>query len=119
MKKNNSNNENVNVVENMSQFINDNISLVPNVMMKRFMNLTIEQQAAKIQHYMYVQEMRAQRRLVNRVRDLFDRRHATVEDANEVLAFCNEFISSAKEREIAAIDEEIAKLMQKKQSINI
>ena len=118
MKKNNSNNESVNNVD-MSQFINDNIALVPNVMMKRFMNLTIEQQAAKIQHYMYVQEMRAQRRLVNRVRDLFDRRHATVEDANEVLVFCNEFISSAKEREIAAIDEEIAKLMQKKQSINI
>lgn len=118
MKKNNSNNENVNVVENMEQFINDNIALVPSVMMKRFMKLSIEEQVNKIQHYMYVQEMRAQRRLVNRVREMFDRRKATVEDAKEVLDFCNEFINTAKEREIAAIDEEIAKLMQKKQSIN-
>lgn len=117
MAKKNVNIENVNAIENKEQFINDNIAIVPSVMMKRFMKLSIDEQVAKIMHYMNVQEMRAQRRLVNRVRDLFDKRHATVEDAKEVLNFCNEFINSAKDREIAAIDAEIAKLMQKKQSI--
>lgn len=118
MKKNNST-ENANVVENMEQFINDNIALVPNVMMKRFMKLSIEGQVQKIQHYQYIQQLRENNRVVNRVKDLFDKRKATVEDAKDVLEFCKEFINSAKDREIAAIDEEIARLMQKKQSINI
>lgn len=116
MKKNNST-ENVTVVENMEQFINDNIHLVSSKMMKRFEKMTIEEQVKKIQHYQMIQQFRENNRVVNRVRDLFDKRHATVEDAKEVLNFCNEFINSAKEREIAAIDAEIAKLMQKKQSI--
>lgn len=118
MKKNNLT-ENVNEVTNMEQFINDNIHLIPNVMMKRFMNLSIEGQVQKIQHYQYIQQLRENNKVVNRVRELFDKRKATVDDAKEVLNFCNEFINSAKDREIAAIDEEIARLMQKKQSINI
>lgn len=118
MKKNNST-ENANVVENMEQFINDNIHLVPNIMMKRFMNLSIEGQVQKIQHYLHIQEIRENNRVVNRVKEMFNKRNATVDDAKEVLEFCKEFINSAKDREIAAIDEEIARLMQKKQSINI
>lgn len=106
-------------VENMEQLINENIGIVPKVMMKRFMKLSIEEQVQKIQHYQYVQQLKENNRVVNKVKELFDKRKATVDDAKEVIEFCNEFIGSIKDKEIAAIDEEIAKLMQKKQSINI
>lgn len=129
MKKNIENNVNENVVvepimdeETMKAVIEDNLSIVPKNQMKKFLALPLEKQVTKIQLYQDIQKLREdakiRRSIPNRVKELFDKRHATVEDAKEVLDFCNEFINSAKEREIAAIDEEIAKLMQKKQAIN-
>lgn len=62
-------------------------------------------------------ELAEQRKLSNKVKELMTRRHATIQDAQEIIAICQEFINNYKDAEMARIDEEIAKLMAMKQSI--
>ena len=123
MKKNNEI-ENKNEVmnnEQMEQFINENITIVPKVMKGRFEKLTIEQKVEKIKEYIQRKQWQAEwvekNRMVNRVKDLFNKRHATVQDAKDVLEFCNEFINSFKQHEIEKLDEEIQKLQEMKKSL--
>lgn len=123
MKKNNEI-ENKNEVmnnEQMQQFINENITIVPKVMKGRFEKLTIEQKVEKIKEYIQRKQWQAEwvekNRMVNRVKDLFNKRHATVQDAKDVLEFCNEFINSFKQHEIEKLDEEIQKLQEMKKSL--
>lgn len=110
-------NETVNVVldnETMEAIIEDNLSIVPKNQRKKFDTLTLEQKVSKIQFYMDMAKMREDARIknsvVNRVKEMFDKRHATVEDAKAVIQFCTEFIDNFKVREIEKIDAEIAKL---------
>ncbi len=103
------------------QFINENINVVPKIMYKRFMNLSVEEQVAKIKHYIQrnkqIEEWREHSKMVNRVKDLFEKRHATVQDAQEVMKYCTEFINNFKQTEIDRLDAEIAKLQAMKNSI--
>lgn len=122
--KNEVKNENKNEVmnnEQMEQFINENISLVPRVMKSRFEKLSIEQKVEKIkdyiQHKQWQAEYQEKNRMVNRVKELFTKRHGTVQDAKEVLEFCNEFINSFKQREIDEIDKQIAALEERKKML--
>lgn len=118
MKKNLENNVSENVVvmdnETMEAIIEDNMHIVPKNQMKKFEALTLEQKVAKIQFYHDINKMREDARIKNsvpnKVKELFDKRHATVEDAKAVLQFCTEFIDNFKVREIEKIDAEIAKL---------
>jgi hypothetical protein len=118
MKKNLENNVSENVVvmdnETMEAIIEDNMHLVPKNQMKKFEALTLEQKVKKIQFYTDMAVMREEARIKNsvpnKVKELFDKRHATVEDAKAVLQFCTEFIDNFKVREIEKIDAEIAKL---------
>lgn len=105
----------------MEAIVEDNISIVPKNKRKKFDSLSLQHKVAKIQFYHDMAKMKEDARVknsvLNRVRELFDKRHATIDDARDVLKFCNEFIDGYKLREIAKIDEEIARLEQMKQSL--
>jgi len=121
MNKNIENNVNKNVViepimdeETMQAVIEENMHLVPRNQMKKFEALDLKHKMAKIQFYTDMAVMKEQARIKNsignRVKELFERRHASVDDAKEVLQFCTEFIDNFKVREIEKIDEQIQKL---------
>lgn len=127
MKKNNevlNVSENVVVMDNetMEAIIEDNMHLVPKNQMKKFNAMTLEQKVKKIQFYQDMKKIREDARIKNsvpnRVKDLFEKRHGTVEDAKAIINWLNEFVDGFREREIARIDEEIAKLEEMKQSLN-
>lgn len=100
--------------ETLQAVIDDNMHLVPKNQLKKFQTLTLQQKANKIAFYQDMQKLREDARIknsvLNRTKDIFEKRHATVDDAKQVLQFCQEFIDSFREREIAKIDEEIARL---------
>lgn len=105
----------------MEAIVEDNISIVPKNKRKKFDSLSLQHKVAKIQFYHDMAKMKEDARIknsvLNRVQELFDKRQATIDDARDVLKFCNEFIDGYKLREIAKIDEEIARLEQMKQSL--
>ena len=105
----------------MAAVVEDNISIVPKNQRKKFDSLSLQHKVAKIQFYQDMAKMKEDSRIKNsisyRVKELFDKRHASIDDAHDVLKFCNEFIDGYKLREIAKIDEEIARLEQMKQSL--
>lgn len=105
----------------MEAIVEDNISIVPKNKRKKFDSLSLQHKVAKIQFYQDMAKMKEDSRIKNsipyRVKELFDKRHATIDDARDVLKFCNEFIDGYKLREIAKIDEEIERLEQMKQSL--
>ena len=105
----------------MEAIVEDNISIVPKNQRKKFDSLSLQHKVAKIQFYHDMAKMKEDARIKNsityRVKELFEKRHATIDDARDVLKFCNEFIDGYKLREIAKIDEEIARLEQMKQSL--
>lgn len=107
--------------ENKVQFINENIHMVPKNQMKKFQTLDIDGQVDKIQFYFDMQKMKDEwkekNRMVNRVKDLFEKRHGTVEDAKDIMRYMQDFIDTAKEREIAEIDRQIAELEERKLNI--
>lgn len=105
----------------MQELINANLCIVPKNQRKKFDAMTMEQQAAKIKFYQDITRMRAEAReknsIKNRVAELFDKRHATVNDAKQVMEFAKEFINNFRAREIARLDEQIRQLEMKKQSL--
>lgn len=113
--------ENAVVNNEMEQFINENIGIVPKMMMKRFMNLSMDEQVKKIQFYIdrkkWIEEQKERNRIVNLVKEMFEKRQATVEDARDVLRYCTDFIDSFKQREIEKLDDEIRKLQEMKRSL--
>ena len=116
--------EKVNVVmdeETMGAIIEDNMHLVPKNQLKRFEGLSLEGKLSKIQWYQKIEKIKEEAIVRNsigyRVKELFEKRKATVEDAKEVLRYCTEFIDNFKTREIEKIDAEIAKLEELKRSL--
>ena len=121
MKKNEVVNVNENIVvepimdeETTLAVIEDNMHLVPKNQMKKFEALDLQHKLSKIQFYQDMAIMREHARqknsIPNKVKELFERRHATVEDAKSVLQFVQVYIDGFKVREIERIDAEIAKL---------
>ena len=118
MKKNIENNVSENVVvmddETLQAMVEDNKHIVPRSQLKKFEAMSLKEQAAKIQFYYDVQKMREDARIknsiINKVKELFDKRHATVDDAKLVLKFCTDYIDNFKIKEIEKIDAEIQKL---------
>lgn len=124
MKKNLENNVTENVVmdnETMEAIIEDNMHIVPKNQRRKFDALTLEQKIAKIQFYQDIQKMREDARIKNsignRVKDMFEKRHASIEDAKEVLQFCTEFIDNFRQHQIEEIDRQIAELEQLKENL--
>ena len=125
MKKNLENNVSENVVvmdnETMEAIIEDNMHIVPKNQMKKFEALTLEQKVKKIQFYTDMAVMREQARIknsvLNRVKEVFDKRHATIDDAKEVIKFAQEFVDNFRQHQIEEIDRQIAELEQMKESL--
>lgn len=108
--------------ETMKAVVDDSKHLVPKNQLKKFETLSLKEQVAKIQFYADIakikEDARIKNSILNRVKELFEKRHGTVEDAKAILKYCTEFIDGYKLREIAKIDEEIARLEQMKESLN-
>lgn len=113
--------ENNTTNESQKQFINENISVVPKLRMKKFLQLSLDEQVKSINHYIELrrirQEWEERAKVINRVKDIFERKHATVDDAQEVLSFCEDFINNYKQKEIDKLDEEIRKLQEKRNAL--
>ena len=117
-------NETVNVVmdnETLEAMIEDNLSIVPKNQRKKFDTLTLEQKAKKIQFYIDMQKLKEDARIknsvLNRVKEVFDKRHATVDDAKEVIKFAQEFVDNFRQHQIEEIDKQIAELEAIKESL--
>lgn len=128
MANKNENNENKNVVaepvmtnEQMEQFVNENIVIVPKNQKKKFDSLTLEKKVGKIRLYIDIQKMRDDAReknkLENRVKDLFIRRKATTEDVLRVIEFCKQFIETSKVDEMNKLQAEIDRLTDLKRAL--
>jgi len=105
----------------MQEFVTNNISIVPRNQIKKVNAMSLKDQCLKIQFYMDIKKLREDAKIknsiINRTKELFEKRHATIDDATEVLNFCKEFIDGFKQRQIEEIDRQIAELEQMKQSL--
>lgn len=125
MKKEVENNVNENVVvmddETLQAMVDDNKHIVPRSQLKKFEAMSLKEQAAKIQFYYDVQKMKEDARIknsiINKVKELFDKRHATVDDAKEVIKFAQEFVDNFRQHQIEEIDKQIAELEQMKEAL--
>lgn len=98
----------------MVEFVNNNINVVPKNQSKKFNALELKDKVTKIQFYIDMQRMREDAKIKNsvpnKVKELFEHKKATIQDAKDVIKFCSEFIDGFKQREIEKLDAEIAKL---------
>ena len=101
-------------VNEMKEVINANMELVTDRMKSKFEQMDTEHQYKKILGLIKIKEMRdesiAMNRMAAKVKELFERRGADVQDAQEVIRFCESFIEDCKQSEIARINEEISRL---------
>ena len=108
-------------IQEQEQFVKENKLIVPKNQVKKFEALSLDAQVAKIEFYKDIIKLRSEAReknkIVNKVRDLFDKRKASEDDARETIEFCEAFIKTFKDREIEKIDEEIARLQKQKQML--
>lgn len=129
MANENKNNENKNnvvansamTIEQMEQFVKENISIVPRNQTKKFESLKLEQKVSKIRFYLDIQKMkkdaREKNKLENKVEDLFVRRKATTEDVLRVIEFCKKYIESTKADEMNKLQAEIDRLTELKRTL--
>ena len=130
--KNEVKNENMNVVENntvanamtaeeMQQYIKENEQIIPACQKKKYNALDDAGKVAKIKFYYDLKKMREDARIKNsipnKVKDLFDAKHGTIEDAKSVMRFCQEFIDGFRQHQIEEINRQIAELEQMKQAL--
>ena len=107
----------------MEQFINENIGLVTNRTMKKFNTWSLEAKCdyikKRIEWNSSVKEAKENCKLCNQVKKLMIRKKATVDDVNEVIDICHNFIGELKQAELDKIDNEIKRLQELKNSLSI
>ena len=107
--------------EEKIQFVNENINLVPNTMKSRFEKFDPDKQYDRMLHYVEMEKLREEAmsmtKLAWKVKQLFETKKATIEDATAVIEFCNKFIDSCKEQELARVNEEIQRLTELKSKL--
>lgn len=107
--------------EEKMQFVNENIELVPATMRSRFEKFDTDKQYDRMLHYVEMQKLRdeaqAMTKLAWKVKQLFETKQATIEDATAVIDFCNKYIDSCKEQELARVNEEIQRLTELKEKL--
>lgn len=124
MKKNEVINEVENIViepimdeQQMQQYVDENLHMVPKNQIKKFESMTLQQKVSKIRFYYDMQKMREDARIKNsvptKVKELLEKR-GTVDDAKLIIQHCQTFIDNFKQREIEKIDLEIARLEEMK-----
>ena len=124
MKKIESNIVSENIVmddEAKQSYVSENMLIVPKNQVKKFLAMSLDSQIAKINFYKDMIKLRTEAKIknsvVNKTKELFEKRHASVEDANKVIEFCKEYIDGFRLRQIAELDAEIARLEEKKRSL--
>lgn len=108
--------------EQMEQFINENLSVVPRNCRRKFESLvTVEEKFTKIRYFLDAKKLRDEmvekNKLESKVKELFIKRKATTEDVVRVIDFCKQYIQSTKEDEIKKINGEIQRLTHLKQTL--
>ena len=111
-----------NMTEEMkAKFIQENAGLVPRNKTVKFHSLSTDGQVEMLENIIerkqWREEWEEKNRVPNRLIELFEKRHGTVEDAREFMKWLQDFIMNAKQREIEKIDEEIAKLQLMKKTL--
>ena len=107
----------------MEQFIKENIGLVTNRTMKKFNTWSLEAKydyiKKRIEWESSVKEAKENGKLCNQVKKLMLKKKATVDDVNEVIDICHNFIGELKQTELDKIDNEIKRLQELKNSLSI
>ncbi len=137
MKKEIKNNEVMNAVENtevknieiepimdegqMKQYVEENMHIVPRNQTQKFNALSLDKQVSKISFYLDMKKMREEAKVknsvINRVKEVFEKRHANIDDAKQVLNFAQEFIDNYRMMQIAELDKQIAELEAMKEAL--
>lgn len=103
------------------QFVKKNLHLVPTVMKSRFQKMDLESQYTRMQHYVEMQKLREENasltKIASKVKQLFISKKANSQDAHSVIEFCKKYIDTCKEKELAEINEQIAKLQTLKENL--
>ena len=107
--------------EEMAAFVQEHLDAVPTVMKSRFVKLEPEKQYERMLHYVELQKLKEESasltKIAYKVKQLFDQKKANREDAISVMEFCKRFIEICKERELAEVNEEIARLTELKSKL--
>ena len=105
----------------MVQFVNENNDIVPKNRRNKFLNMSIDEQVESIKKWQEIKKLRNEwaekNKIENRVVELLTKRNATTEDVLKVIEVCKDYIKDCKEKELAKIDDEIARLNNMKKSI--
>ncbi len=108
-------------IEEMEQFIAENISAVPRNRKNKFANLTTEKKVEQLKYYIerqkFWEEAAEKNKLEYKVKELFTKRHATTEDVLRVIDFCKKYIESSKQEELNKLQMEIDRLTDLKRSL--
>ena len=104
-----------------TQFINDNIEYVPNARKNVFKTWDIDKQYEMLVRWKHNYEWRKQweeaNKIENRVKELFIKRKVTLDEVLKVIEFCNDWIKDEREKQIIALDEEIARLEERRNTL--
>ena len=105
----------------MVQFVNENNDIVPKNRRNKFLNMSIDEQVESIKKWQEIKKLHNEwaekNKVENRVVELLTKRNATTEDVLKVIEVCKDYIKDFKEKELAKIDDEIARLNNMKKSI--
>ncbi len=108
-------------IEEMEQFIAENISAVPRNRKNKFANLTTEKKVEQLKYYIerqkFWEEAAEKNKLEYKVKELFIKRRATTEDVLRVIDFCKKYIESSKQEELNKLQMEIDRLTDLKRSL--
>ena len=108
-------------VEEMKQFIEENMSLVPRNQKNKFAKMTDEQKVERINHYLAMKKMWEESAMKSKpsykVTKMIEGNVMTIEEAKNIINICNEFINNFKQMEIDKLDEEIRKLQEKRNAL--
>lgn len=107
--------------EQMEQYVNENIAIVPRNWKRKFDAMKLEQKVSKIRFYLDYQKLKEEaiekNKLENRVKELFIKRKATTEDVVRVIDFCKQYIQTTKQEEINKLQSEIERLTHLKETL--
>lgn len=105
----------------MQEFVQSNINLVPRNHKGKFATLSLEQKVKKIEFYQEAKTRREYWMKMNstpmKVKQLFEKRNSSIQDVQEVIEICQEYIENFKQIEIDKIDEQIRQLEKIKSEI--
>jgi len=108
-------------VEEMQNYIKENLNAVGPRIMKKFDTWTIEAQydylLKRVEWLKNIETIKEKNRLPNLVVNLLMKKKANTDDVNEVIKTCQEFIVNIKKDKIEKIDKEIERLVALKKEI--